>query len=113
MKKGCCYEIDRKKAKKPALLRAERFITKKVMAMPVSDVLSSLVMTLPRLNLLLAYPNLPSIKLRILSSSWACFFFDLLIFLGRLPRVTPLILIPLSLHARSIISRSIYPIYMN
>ncbi len=53
-------------------------------------------MTLPKLNLRLACPNLPSIQLRIRSSSRACFFFSGLIFLGGLPSGGPLILIPLS-----------------
>ncbi|GCL40296.1 hypothetical protein SR1949_54340 [Sphaerospermopsis reniformis] len=55
-------------------------------------------MTLPRLNLRLPCPNLPSIELRIRSSSCACFFVSLLTFLGGLPSGGPLILIPLSLH---------------
>ena len=49
-------------------------ITKKVIAMAVSDVEGSFAITRLRLNLLLACPNLPSIALRILSSSRACFF---------------------------------------
>ncbi|BAZ33899.1 hypothetical protein NIES4074_64130 (plasmid) [Cylindrospermum sp. NIES-4074] len=53
-------------------------------------------MILPRLNLRLPCPNLPSIQLRILSSSAACFLFSLLTFLGGLPNGGPLILIPLS-----------------
>ncbi len=87
-----------KKSQKACRSRAERFITRKVMAMVVSEVLESLAMTLPRLNLLLASPNFPSIELRILSSDWACFFLDLLIIFGGLPKGTPLILIPLSWH---------------
>ena len=55
-------------------------------------------MTLPKLNLRLPYPNLPSIQLRIPSSSAACFFVSGLTFLGGLPNGGLLILIPLSLH---------------
>ena len=47
---------------------------------------------------LLACPNLPSIALRIFSSSLACCFVSLLTFLGGLPKGGPLILIPLSLQ---------------
>lgn len=57
MKKGFCCEIDIKKSQEACRTRAERFITIKVMAMVVSEVLESLAMTLPRLNLLLASPN--------------------------------------------------------
>lgn len=59
--------------------------------MAVREVWESFAITLLRLNLLLACPNFPSIELRILSSSWACFFFSLLILAGGLPNGTPLI----------------------
>ncbi len=76
----------------------ERLITKKVMAIEVSDVSVSFVITRLRLNFLFACPNLPSIALRNLSSSRACFFVSLLTFLGGLPNGEPLILMPLSLQ---------------
>src|SRR4028119_410555 len=58
-------------------------------------------------------PNLPSIAFLILSSEVACFFFDLLTFALGLPRGGPLILMPLSLHARSVLSCTINTICMN
>jgi hypothetical protein len=73
-------------------------MTKKVMAMAVSEVLESLVIIRSRLYLLLASPNLPSIQLRSLSSNCACFLVSWLTFVGGLPSGGPLILIPLSLH---------------
>ena len=78
--------------------QVERFITKKVIAMAVCEVLSSFAMTKFKPNLRLPCPNLPSIAFLILSSDAACFFFSLLTFAGGLPRGDPLILIPLSLH---------------
>jgi hypothetical protein len=45
-------------------------MTKKVIAIEVSDVSRSFVITRLRLNLLFACPNLPSIVLRNLSSSY-------------------------------------------
>ncbi len=73
-------------------------MTKKVIAIEVSDVSGSFVITRLRPYLLFACPNLPSIALRNLSSSKACCFVSLLTFLGGLPNGDPLILIPLSLQ---------------
>ncbi len=68
------------------------------MAIEVSDVVVSFVITRLRLNLLLACPNFPSIVFRKRSSSCTCCLASLLTFLGGLPNGEPLILIPLSLH---------------
>ncbi len=73
-------------------------MTRKVIAMAVSEVLDSLVITRSRLYLLLASPNFPSMQLRSLSSNFAGFFVSLLTFFGGRPNGEPLILIPLSLH---------------
>lgn len=73
-------------------------MTRKVIAIAVSEVLESLVIIRSRLYLLLASPNFPSIQLRSLSSNCVYFFVDLLIFFGGRPNGKPLILIPLSLH---------------
>jgi hypothetical protein len=75
-----------KNTKKTRRHQVERFITKKVIAITVLDVLSSLAITLFRPNLRLPCPNLPSIAFLILSSSNACLFFDLLTFAGGLPK---------------------------
>ncbi|EAZ93759.1 hypothetical protein CY0110_18227 [Crocosphaera chwakensis CCY0110] len=72
--------------------------TRKVMAIEVSEVSGSLVMTRFKLNEDLACPNFPSIAFRKLSSERACFFSSSLTFFGGLPNFGPLILIPLSLH---------------
>jgi hypothetical protein len=62
--------------------QVERFITKKVIAMAVCEVLSSFAMTKFKPNLCLPCPNLPSIAFLILSSDAAGFFFYLLTFAG-------------------------------
>ena len=73
-------------------------MTKKVMAIEVFAVSESFAMIQLRLVSLLACPNFPSIPLRNLSSSKACFLVSLLTFLGVLPLGGPLILMPLSLQ---------------
>src|SRR4028118_2071378 len=97
-KTGVVLPVRHKNTQKTRRNQVERFITKKVIAMAVSEVLSSLVMTRFKLNLRLPCPNFPSIASLILSSYAACFFFSLLIVAGGLPRGGPLILIPFSLH---------------
>jgi hypothetical protein len=71
-------------------------MTKKIIAIVVALLFGSLVIILFKLNLLFPCPNFPSIQLRILSSSLACFLISLLIFLAGLPKGTPLILIAFS-----------------
>src|SRR4028118_639093 len=97
-KTGIVFPERHKNTQKTRRHQVERFMTKKVIAMTVSEVLSSFAITLFRPNLRLPFPNFPSIALRILSSSNACFFFSLLILVGGLPKGGPLILMPLSLH---------------
>ena len=87
-----------KKRHKASLSRVERFITKKIIAIEVELFEESLVMILLRPNFRLPCPNFPSIQLRILSSSIACFLVSILRFFGGLPRGVPLILIPFSLQ---------------
>ena len=87
-----------KKSPKNCRSSRERLTTKKVIAMDVSEVSGSFVMHRFKPNLLLACPNFPSIALRKLSSSCACFFSPALRFFGGLPKGNPLNLIPLSLH---------------
>ncbi len=57
-------------------------MTKKVIAIAVWEVLGSLTITLFKLNFRLETPSFPSIALRTLSSSKACFFFSWLILAG-------------------------------
>ena len=102
-----------KKYKKSRHSQVERFITKKLIAIVVSKVWESLVMNLPRLNLLLACPNFPSMLLRILSDSKACFFCSLLTLSGGLPKGGPLILIPHYFTPSSVFSGTINFIHMN
>jgi hypothetical protein len=95
---GIVFHARHKNAQKTRRHQVERFMTKKVIAIAVCEVLSSFAMMRARLNLRLPCPNFPSIAFLILSSSKACFFFSLLTFAGDLPRGGPLILIPFSLH---------------
>src|SRR6476469_8745710 len=97
-KTGIVFPEPHKNTQKTRRHQVERFITKKVIAMAVCEVLSSFAITRFRPNLRLPCPNLPSIAFLILSSSNACFFFDLLTFALGLPRGGPLSLIPFSLH---------------
>ncbi len=87
-----------KKSDKNCRSSLERLTTKKVIAIEVSEVSGSLVITRLRLNLRFACPNFPSIALRKRSSERACFFSSSLRFFGGLPNFGPVILIPLSLH---------------
>ena len=84
------FQIDIKTHKKPGATRKHRFITKKVIAITVPDVLSSFAITrVETESSFTQAPNLPSIAFLILSSSKACFFFDLLTFALGLPRCGP------------------------
>jgi hypothetical protein len=95
--KYCCRQSTQKHTKK-RLRAVERFITKKVIAIAVSDVFVSLAITRSRLNLRFPCPNFPSIEFRTSSSFRACFFCSGLRWAGGLPNGGPLILMPLSLH---------------
>src|SRR4028119_2208879 len=95
-KTGIVFPQGHKNTQKTRRHQVERLMTKKVIAIAVREVFSSFAMMRARLNLRFPCPNLPSIAFLILSSSNACFFFSLLTFTGGLPKVAPLILIPLS-----------------
>lgn len=107
------FQIDIKTHKKPGATRKHRFITKKVIAITVPDVLSSFAITRFRPNLRLPCPNLPSIAFLILSSSNACLFFDLVTFALGLPKGGPLSLMPFSLHHARFSRFTINAICMN
>jgi len=113
-KTGIVFPKRHKNTQKTRRHQVERLITKKVIAMARErGIVKFCHDQIQTESSFTQAPNLPSIAFLILSSEVACFFFDLLTFALGLPRGGPLILMPLSLHARSVLSCTINTICMN
>ncbi len=102
-----------KKREKASFKRVEMLITKKVIAMAVAEISGSLAITFSKLNPLFAWPNLPSILFRNLSSLLSLFILFFSRFFGGQRTGGTLILIPLSVQNFRFSSCSVNLVCMN